>query len=574
MRLGKKKLVLLPTFIVLLSMLVAACGGGGGGNNGGNNGGAAAPPDKQVMRYPIGATDFTTLDPALVQLVTDAQAIGTLFTGLVQLDETGKVFDQLAASHTVSSDGLTYTFTLRSGVKFSDGTPLTSADVAYSINRTLLPATKSQVAYYDSLIKDYDKVTTGKIPTVIGDSILTPDANTVKIIISKPAAYFLQALTYQCNYVVEKKVIDQFGTTWTDHLADNGGQGGAGPFKVQSYSHTTGLTVVPNSNYYGKQPKLQKIQFNQSGDTNTTYNAYLSNQFDWANVPTAQLAKAKTRSQKDEHDYGILVIRYLSMNYLAKPFDNIKIRQAFALALNKDLLATTVLRGAVMASNHIVPQGMVGYNANLTGPAGVTSTAGDANMAKSLLQQGMQEAGYSTLPAVTFTYYTDNTAIPLIAQAAIQQWKTVLGVSVKPQAVLFDKLIQLTNATVGNASLQMWISGWQADYPDPQDWLSTFFEKGADYNESNYGLDPNSSVASEQQQVQSALLQADVNQDENARVQAYNMAEQSIINDVGWIPLYQSEGHAVVNPKLVGNPFENALEVVSPDNWANIYITA
>ncbi len=573
MQLGKKKFILLPTFIVLLSMLVAACGGGSSGTNGSNGGGgSAAPASQQVMKYPIGATDFSSLDPALVQLVTDNQAVQTIFTGLVQLNDQGQLIDQLAASHTVSSDGLTYTFTLKPNLKFSDGTPLTSADVAYSINRTLLPATKSQVAYYDSLIKDYDKVTTGKIPTVIGDSILTPDANTVKIIISKPAAYFLQALTYVCNFVVEKKVVDQYGTSWTDHLGDNGGQGGAGPFKVQSYSHSTGLTVVPNSNYYGKAPKLQKIEFNQSGDTNTTYNAYLSNQFDWASVPTAELAQAKARTQKDEHDYGILVIRYLSMNYLVKPFDNIHIRQAFALAIDKDLIATNVLRGSVMASNHIVPQGMVGYNSSLTGPAGVSATTGDANMAKSLLAQGLKEEGLTALPTITFSYYTDNTAIPLVAQALIQEWKTVLGATIKPQAVLFDKLIQLENATVGNGSLQMWIGGWQADYPDPQDWLSTFFEKGADYNDSNYGLNP--ALASEQGAVQQQLLQADVNQNQSSRLSAYNMAEQSIINDVGWIPLYQSEGHAVLNPKLVGNPFVNALEIEAPDNWANIYVAS
>jgi len=574
MRLGKKKIILLPTFLVLLSMLVAACGGGGT-NPPPNTGAPAAPASQQVFRYPIGATDFSTLDPALVQAATDAYAIQTIFTGLVQFNDQGQVIDQMAASHSVSSDGLTYTFTLKQNLKFSDGTPLTSADVAYSINRTLLPATKSQVSYYDSLIKDYDMVTTGKIPTVVGDSILTPDTNTVKIIISKPAAYFLQALTYPCNYVVEKKIIDQFAAGWTDHLDQGGGDG---PFKVQSYSHSVGLTVVPNSNYYGQQPKLQKVEFNQSGDTDTTFKAFQSGQFDYASVPPASLAtvRADPKTKNQLHDFGLLVIRYLSLNYLSKPFDNIKIRQAFALAINKDLLVQTVLRSAVMPTNHIVPQGMVGYNANLTGPAGVSATAGDQTMAKTLLQQGMQEAGYSSvsaLPTITFTYYTDNSSIPKLAQAMIQEWQTVLGVSVKPQAILFDKLIQLEGSTTGHAGpLQMWILGWQADYPDPQDWLSIFFGKGADYNNFNYGQN-NSTDAAMQQQVQQNLLAADVNADQNARVQAYNQAEQQIINDVGWIPLYQSQGHVVLNAKLVGYTF-NGLDITAPDDWGSIYIAA
>src|SRR5205814_2758716 len=191
-------------------------------------------------------------------------------------------------------------------------------------------------------------------------------------------------------------------------------------------------------------------------------------------------------------------------------FDNIHIRQAFALALNKDLITQNVLKGAVTATNHIDPQGQPGYNANLTGPGGVTNTSGNPTMAKQLLQQGMQEAGYSSiaaLPPITFTYYTDNTAIPLAAQAANQQWKTVLGVTVKAQAVLFDKLIQLVNATQGNASLQMWIDGWLADYPDPQDWLGNFFDKGAGYNQFNYGQN-NTSDAAQQQAVQQQLAQA------------------------------------------------------------------
>lgn len=562
---------LFPILLTLMAMLLVACGGSTSpGSSGGSGAPQPASADKQVLRYPIGDTDFGTIDPALVQNATDAYAIETIFTGLVQLDDKGGVIDQLAASHQVSSDGLTYTFTLKPGLKFSDGTPLTSQDVAYSINRVLLPATKSQVAYYLSLIKDYDKVVSGKQATAIGDGILVPDANTVKIVISKPAAYFLQALTYPCTYVVEKKIIDQYGTKWTDHL-DQGG--GAGPFKVSSYSHTTGLTVVANSNYYGKQPKMQKINFLISGDVDTTYKAYLAGQYDLAGVPAAQLASAKGRP--DFHKAPLLVIRYLTMNYLAKPFDNIKIRQAFALAINKDLLVQTVLRGAVTPTNHIVPEGMVGYNANLKGPDGTTSTKGDSAKAKSLLQQGMQEEGYSSvsqIPPITFTYYTGSSTIANLVSALTQEWQTVLGINVKTTAVDFNKLVELEGNTNNSAGpLQLWILGWQADYPDPQDWLSTFFTKGADYNNFNYGQNK-SSDAAQQQAVQAQLLQADVNQDTNARIQAYNAAEQQIVNDVGWIPLYQSATESLLNPKVQGYIF-NALSITPPDDWANIYIS-
>src|SRR6266536_1073904 len=294
---GKKlKMTILPMFAIL-ALLLAACGSSGGTSSS-TSSSQPASADKQVLRVAVGATDFGSLDPALVQLAVDYDTLSTVFTGLVEFDNQIHLQDQLAASHSISSDGLTYTFTLKPNLKFSDGTPLTSQDVVYSINRALLPATRSQVAYYLNLIKDFDKITTGKIPTIIGDSLLAPDPSTVKIIISTNAAYFLAALTYPNSYVVEKSLIDKYGTAWTDHL-DMGG--GDGPFKVQSYNHTKGMILVPNTNYYGPKPKIQKLEYLISGDQDTTYNAYLSHQYDRAAVPPAHLADARTRP--DFHEY-------------------------------------------------------------------------------------------------------------------------------------------------------------------------------------------------------------------------------------------------------------------------------
>src|SRR5215469_6632621 len=122
-------------------------------------------------------------DPALTPDLISSLAIENVFTGLVQLGDDLKVHPQLESSYDISSDNLTYTFHLRPNLLFSDGTPLTSTDVAYSINRALLPATKSTTApIYLALIKDSDKLNAGKIPTLIGDSLLTPDPNTIQII--------------------------------------------------------------------------------------------------------------------------------------------------------------------------------------------------------------------------------------------------------------------------------------------------------------------------------------------------------------------------------------------------------
>ena len=216
-----RKACYLP-LVFCLVILLAACMNAN--NTSKNVNPTPAPPDKQVLRVPLGGGDFDSLDPALTQGGL-GDPYNIIFSGLVTLQDDGTVAKQLAASYQISPDGLTYTFTLRSGLKFSDGTPLDANDVAYSLNRVLLPATKSPVSGYLNLLKDYDKVTNGQIPTLIGDSIIVKSPTVISLVISKPAAYFLEALTYSTGDVVEKKLIDKYGASWTDHLEEGGGDG-------------------------------------------------------------------------------------------------------------------------------------------------------------------------------------------------------------------------------------------------------------------------------------------------------------------------------------------------------------
>jgi len=424
----KKKLRVASLFSILcaLSLFIAACGGASTTSTQKNP--AAAPADKQILHIPLEGGDFDSLDPALTSGGLGAP-YNIIFNGLVTTQDDGSIIDQLAASHSVSSDGLTYTFTLRPNLKFSDGTPLTASDVAYSINRTLLPATQSDVRVYLSLLKDFDKVTSGTIPTLIGDSLIVKDDKTISIVLSKPAAYFLGALSYSTSFVVEKKLIDKYGNKWTDHLDEGGG---CGPFKVKSYGHTTKLVLVPNPYYFGFQPKLTEIQYIIAADRDSNYKAFQVGQFDLAPVPPSQDEVAATKP-----GYQLvpaLASRFIGMNYLSKPLDNIKIRQAFALAINKDLVINHIIGKFVTPSNHIVPKGIPGYNPNLTGPTGVMGTAGDQAKAKQLLQEGLQEAGYSSvsqLPSISITYSIDYKAGADTISAIAEEWKQVLGISVK-----------------------------------------------------------------------------------------------------------------------------------------------
>lgn len=570
MRSGKKFTAgFLSALLCLMVMFLAACGS--------NTSVTAqkAPADKQVYVLPEDSVpDIQTFDPGLSTDLPSIQAIDMVFTGLVQLDDQMAVRPQLASSWSLAPDGLTWTFHLRPNLKFSDGMPLTSADVAYSIDRALQPAEHSTVApIYLALVADSDKLLAGKIKTIINDSLLTPDPNTIVIKANKKASYFLDALTYSCSYVIEKSLITKYGTNFADHLTEGGGDG---PFKVAEYTRGTRIVFVPNPNYYGPKPQLSKVIFPFYKDLETLYKAYQVGQVDTTgalSIPSTHFQQAKMRTG-EFHQVPQLYINYYTMNYLVKPFDNIHIRQAFALAVNKSLIVHAVWKDSVIATNHIVPQGMPGYYPDLASPDGTQSTSGNPAKAQALLKQGLQEEGWSSvsqMPPVKLTYITGVPDLANEAAAITQMWQSVLGVSVKLDAIDFNKLLTETEASLNNPhGLQFWGIAWIADYPDPQDWTTLQFDKGVPNNQQNYGQN-HSLDAVQQQAVQKQLEAADVNPDQTSRMRAYNQAEQQLVNDVAWLPMEQVTLNVLLKPYVKGVVF-NPQGLTPPNDWGAVYI--
>ena len=573
MKPGKKwTTIVLPSLLCLVTILVAACGGSSGTTSVSHT---KAPASQQVYisGAEVGNSDLYSFDPALAPDAFSAYAIDMVFTGLVQLDDKLNVKPQLASSWDVSSDHLTYTFHLRPGLTFSDGTPLTSTDVAYSINRALDPATASSTApYYLRFIKDATAFNSGKIKTLIGDSIKTPDANTVVITANQPVPFFLDALTFQCSFVVEKSLITKYGKAWTDHLQAGGGDG---PFTVQSYTHSKQIVFVPNPRYYGAHPQLNKVIFPFYKVADSAYPAYQVNQIDATAIPLAHYAADKTRS--DFHSGPLLAINYYTMNYLQKPFDNTDIRQAFDLAINKDEIVKAVWKGSLIATNHIVPQGMYGYNPNLTGPDSTPGTAGDQTKAKQLFQTGLQQEGYSSaaqLPAITLTYSSAGNQAAKEEVAVMQQmWQSVLGVNVKTDDIEINKLF--ADEGLGSNNPLMFYSGpaWLTDYPDPEDWTTLQFDKGASQNGMSFGQNKGPDAAA-QQALQVKMEQADVMQNPTARLQAYNQIEQQLVNYVAWMPMEQQTQFYLQKPCVQGLPsVTNPSGLTPPDDWGAVYIS-
>lgn len=567
---SRPKSHLLCILLCLLAIIVAGCSNPFGGTN--TRQLTKAPAAKQIFTIPqTGISDFSTLDPALADDQSSLNAVQMIYTGLVQLNDKLQVQPQLAQSYQLASDGVTWTFKLKPNLKFSDGTPLTSKNVAYSLNRALLPATKSTIApLYLGLIKDSDQLLAGRISTLIGDSIQTPNAQTLVIVTKEQAAYFLAALTNPCAYVVEQSLITKYGaTSFTDHLNEGGG---AGPFKVATYVHRSHIDFVPNKNYYNKQPQLQKVSYVIYPSEQIAYQDYLNNKLDMTDVPTNSYISDQKR--KDFVQVPQLWINYYTMNYLTKPFDNIHIRQAFALAVDKTAIASTAWNNTVIPTNHIVPDGIPGYNANITGPDGSTNLKGNAKEAQKLLQQGLKEENWSSLaemPTIQLTYVSGITTFTQEVTTLIQDWHKVLNVQVTANPVDYNTLLDQVTAATGNANgIQMWGLSWVGEYPDLQDWLSQQFGKGTVYNNMNYGQNT-STTAAQQQIVQQQLAAADANtSNASQRLQVYQQAEQQLINDVAWLPIEQEKQVFLRNLDIVGI-VDNAQGITPPDDWSNIY---
>ncbi|GCE48614.1 peptide/nickel transport system substrate-binding protein/oligopeptide transport system substrate-binding protein [Thermosporothrix hazakensis] len=554
--------------LCLLAVMVVACGGGTANNN------SSEKAKDQIYVSPIAGVEMIkTLDPAMVTDANSSSIIRMVYSGLVNFDKNLKLQGELAQDIQLADDNVTYTFKLKPNLTFSNGDPLTSKEIVWSLNRALDPKTKSpSAASYMSMIKGVDEFNAGKRSTLIGYSLLAPDPGTVKIILSQPAQYFLQSLAYPTSYIVNPKLVEKYGDKWTDHSSEGAG---SGQFVLTKAQRSVELILDRNEKYFGPKPQLQRVvrPFYKSGDV--TWKAYQSNQLMRSGVPAAQRDAAKKLPNGQFTETKQLWISYFALNYLISPFDNIKIRQAFALAINKDILSTNIDKGATIPTNHIVPEGADGYNPNLTGPGGVKDTKGDPELAKKLFEEGLKEKGLTreTMPTIKYTTSFTSSAGKQSAEAIQQMWEKTLGIKVVIDNLDWNTFLDVTNNARDNDKAPMiWESGWIADYPDPQDWLTLLFTVPAQ-NSWNYGHDKSKSPNLAEQKANMELMKkADAERDNAKRMQMYNQAEQQLVNDVAWIPLSQNKQASVTKP-CVKNLVDNPMGIMTPDGWADVYIS-
>ena len=576
MRLGSRKLSLSGLIVLMgtLALLLAACGGGGTSGTTGDK-----LPDSQQIFHPVlnpGSNDIATMDPQITQDLYSIEPVTLVFPSLVTLDNSLKVEPwAINGMPDVSSDGTTYTFHIKPGLKFSDGEPIDANAFAYSINRAVDPCLASPVSYYLANIKDAGTFTgetcnkdgsysaakgqtSAVVKTLIGDSLVVQDAQTLVIKLSAPAAYFLEALTYPTSFAVPQNMIKQYGSKWIEHLTDNGGFGG-NLYKVTKWDHSGSLDLVRNDAFWGTKPQLKEIDYTIYKDRGTEYNAYLAGQNDRTGIPTTNYQQAKSRN--DFHELGALSIGYYAMNWKQAPFDDVRVRQAFAISLDKNSIVNNVLHGAAIATNHIVPQGMPGYNQNLNGPDGTQSLSGDTSKATALATAYAAEkcgGQMSKCPQVTFTITTGSQDLQNEAEAALQMWqKAMPGWPIKIATTDFNTLLN----NLAAKQVQFWAIGWGADYPDPQDFLSLQFGPAATNNNGSVSV-PDANTL---------MNKADAETDQNQRIQDYEAAEQLLVTAVAWLPITQSKSF-YLSRSYVKNYSITAQLTPSLDQWEQVYI--
>ncbi|HLY32498.1 MAG TPA: peptide ABC transporter substrate-binding protein, partial [Ktedonobacterales bacterium] len=502
-----------------------------------------------------GKNDLTTYDPAFAQDRASLYVASLVFPGLLTLDSQLTPQNWAIENVDISADGLTYTFHLRSGLRFTNGDPIDANTFAYTFNRILSPCVNSPVAYYLFPIKNAaafnselcadpaQGLVTGAITTLIGSGQpLDPvDAQTLKITLAQPAAYFLTSLTYPALAAEPVSLVKAYGSAWTNHLLDKGGLGGS-LFKFSAIDHAGHITLARNTAFWGARPRLREIDFTIYNSATSEYQAYLAGKTAIGYPPADQYGAVK--SATGFHETLAQQLTYIGVNWNVAPFNDLGFRQAFALAINKQSIANQTLQGSAQATNHIVLQGLAAYNNALKAPDGSQGLTGNTSAATNLAKAYANSTcggSLSSCAAIVIKAPSGSVSALAIANAVAQMWlKVAPGYPISVRVVDADTLLQQE----GQQSVQCYVGYWSAEYPDPQDWLSLHF--GVD-EPSLYNAD-DVSIAD----ANTLMSKADAEADPTQRAVDYQAAEQLLVTQVAWIPLAQGKFFWRTRPQTQG----------------------
>lgn len=462
-----------------------------------------------------------TVDPALVADDQNTELAGLLYAGLVRLDASYHVVPS-AATYAVSRNHRTYTFYIRHGLKFSNGDPITAKDFRFSITRSLNPNLKSPSApTYLLDIQGASAVVGGNAKSVSGIRVV--NNYTLQITTRWPVPYFLMELTYPTSFVLDQKRISKVGVTdpswYTSPVS-------SGPYRLKTWVPGTKMVLVPNKHYWGPKPSLKDVTISFASLPSTSVYSYLTHNLDVAYLPAYQPG---VTHQSGIHDTRMLWIDGMYMNLKSKPFNNRDVRKALTLALKRSNLVSKAMQSSVTPFGGNVPPGEFGYDAQLRP---LPYDPGAAR--RSLRSAGF--TGKKKFPATTL-YYPASPAIGKLARSITQAWRKQLKITVDTKALTLNTLL----ANVQDGKLPLYLAGWSANYPDPHDWLSYQWKTHAIGNNVHYS----------DRQFDKLTATADVTWQGGQRLRLYNSAQQVLVQDAAWVPLYIPHRLVYIRPGVL-----------------------
>ena len=469
------------------------------------------------------ASDPPSLDPIHTTDTSSATIVFRIFEGLVDQDPvTLDVVPALAERWEISPDGLTYTFHLKKGIKFHNGREVTSADFRYSFERCLIPENLSERSWVLAPIKGASEMLGGRAKELTG--METPDDSTVVLRLVKPFAPFLSYLAMEAARVAAREGVK--GKDFTPI--------GTGPFRFLSWEHDIRVSVEAFPDYHGVKSTLPRVDYEVVPDVGVAFQKLVVGEADLVNeTPPGQFKLIQKKYGKFVKTWPYLRLEYIGFNLTRPPFrDNLKLRQALALAVDRKAIADTLYEGAAIPATSILPPGVKGKDETITG------YGYDPARAARLLA----EAGYpggKGLPPITLWYNT-NEMHQLIAQYVQSAFRKI-GVNVQLKSIDWPAYLKACD----NFEPDMYRLGWVADIPDADNFLYILLnsaQAGPPGNYSGYSNPEFDRLTNEARLIS----------DEERRIELYKKADRIATEDACWILLMYPMQRILFNPEYDG----------------------
>lgn len=499
-----------------------ASGGGGGTTTetGGGDGGDVAQAASGRIR--LAGSDPITLDPHIAGDATSAEYIVEIFGGLLTLDQDLNVIPDLAESVEVSDDGLVYTFVINPDASFHDGRRVTAADVEYSLLRASSRELSSPtaLAYLGDIVgvREYFFGLTDGVP-----GIEVVDDRTIRLTIDEPKPYFLAKLTYPTAFVVDQEQVES-NRNWTRR------PNGTGPYRLAEWRLGERLILEANAAYHLGAPALQEAVYLLAGGSALT--RWENDELDVAPISVNDIERARDPNSDIGGSYSSwpqFSISYLAFNINEPPFDDVHVRRAMAMAIDRERIANVTFSGMFLPATGILMPGMPGFTTD------VLTLPFDPEAAREELAQS-KYAG--DMPLIQITEVGAGAEASIDMQAFIQQWIEHLDIQVEVRQTDFASFLQQQD----RRELQAFSAGWIMDYPDPEDILDIKFHTESSLNDIGFS----------DAEVDALLEEARVEQDPGRRLALYQEVEELLLNEAAWLPLYFGVNHVVVKDQVIG----------------------